>query len=639
MGATIGSKVAITNSTVTSMEGSSSGATYYVLGGGGACELDISDNTFNLGSWLMFNVAATGKIYDNTFNGQVGMSGRIVNSTLLNGLEITGNDFDESLYGTCFVIGGDYTISNNTFEALGDDLAISIWNSPSAAGKAAITDNTFTLGEEAYGIRFYCNPSWGANGGDASYVTIERNKFIGDCVYQIRNNDGWTGTVNASHNYFGGTSIKNAYGEDDTSIGSVVAEPYYTDEAMSTLNTDPPAYILPNADGDGNHSTIEEAIQDAIASAGDDTAPEVKVEVTENNQTDTMSKVSIPTKVVTAVQSATMGESDTTSANASLSIKSDVATVTFNNAALTNIVSNADEAVAVELTVEIVAAPSGVTVADNAIVLDINLIAGETSLGSSFAGTNDGTATITVAAPEGANRVYYIADDGNKTEVADAVFADGYVTFTVSHFSFYSVEAVAEAPVCNGDETCPAYGYTDLNLSLWYHDGIHYCVENGLMFGYPGNLFGPNDTATRGQIVTILYRLEGEPSVQNECLFGDVADGSYYEDAITWAADSGIVFGYGENFGPDDAITREQMATILYRYAKYKGYDVSVGENTNFLSYSDAIDVAEYAIPAMQWACGAGIIQGDNNALMPQGSALRCQAAAILQRFCEKIVR
>lgn len=155
-----------------------------------------------------------------------------------------------------------------------------------------------------------------------------------------------------------------------------------------------------------------------------------------------------------------------------------------------------------------------------------------------------------MAAPEGANRVYYIADDGNKTEVADAVFADGYVTFTVSHFSFYSVEAVAEAPVCNGDETCPAYGYTDLNLSLWYHDGIHYCVENGLMFGYPGNLFGPNDTATRGQIVTILYRLEGEPSVQNECLFGDVADGSYYEDAITWAADSGIVFGYGRKLRP-----------------------------------------------------------------------------------------
>ena len=112
----------------------------------------------------------------------------------------------------------------------------------------------------------------------------------------------------------------------------------------------------------------------------------------------------------------------------------------------------------------------------------------------------------------------------------------------------------------------------------------------------------------------------------------------YQTDAVAWAAENGIVSGVGDNkFATDTAITREQMVTILYNYAKYKGYDVSVGEDTNILSYNDAFDIAAYAIPAMQWACGAGLTQGDGQNLTPKASATRAQVAAIITRFLENV--
>ena len=120
--------------------------------------------------------------------------------------------------------------------------------------------------------------------------------------------------------------------------------------------------------------------------------------------------------------------------------------------------------------------------------------------------------------------------------------------------------------------------------------------------------------------------------------FEDVPTGTWYTEAVRWASAEGIVTGYAGKFNPLDAITREQLAAILYRYAQYKGCDVSVGEDTNILSYTDAFDVSEYAVPAMQWACGEGIIKGKNGALDPRGSAKRSEAAAMLMRFCQKIL-
>ena len=185
----------------------------------------------------------------------------------------------------------------------------------------------------------------------------------------------------------------------------------------------------------------------------------------------------------------------------------------------------------------------------------------------------------------------------------------------------------------------PEFPFKDVTTDHPFYEDIKYVYEKGLMQGVSEDIFQSATTTTRGMIATILYRMEGEPAVKNASSFRDVADGMYYTKAVAWAAANGIVNGYADGtFQPDQTISREQMAAILYRYAQYKGCDVSVGEDTNILSYTDAAQVASYAVPAFQWAVGAGIINGTTaTTLSPKGSATRGQVAAILHRYCEWI--
>ena len=176
--------------------------------------------------------------------------------------------------------------------------------------------------------------------------------------------------------------------------------------------------------------------------------------------------------------------------------------------------------------------------------------------------------------------------------------------------------------------------FIDIQENDWFFDDVISGRFGGLMNGTTDNLFSPYATTTRGMVVTVLYRLEGEPAVNYSMSFDDVDNDTWYTEAVRWAASKKIVEGYGDgNFGVNDDITREQLVTILYRYAQYKGYDVSVGENTNILSYDDSFSISEYAYPALQWACGAGIISGDDGSLLPQNNATRSQVAVILRRF------
>ncbi len=182
--------------------------------------------------------------------------------------------------------------------------------------------------------------------------------------------------------------------------------------------------------------------------------------------------------------------------------------------------------------------------------------------------------------------------------------------------------------------------FEDLDKDAWYADAVRYCLQQGLMEGYFEDQFGPNDVTSRAQLVTILYRLEGEPAFMNDNLFEDVPAGSWYEKAVIWAQGKGIIEGYGNgSFGPADPIKREQAAVILYNYAKYKGLDVSVDENTNFLSFNDFFEVSEYAKPAMMWALQSGLLEGNGWDLNPGSPANRAQTAQILQRFCEEILK
>ena len=183
--------------------------------------------------------------------------------------------------------------------------------------------------------------------------------------------------------------------------------------------------------------------------------------------------------------------------------------------------------------------------------------------------------------------------------------------------------------------------FTDIADNAWYADAVRYVYKHGLMAGTSATTFAPDVTTSRAMIATILWRMAGSPVVNYAMNFADVPQDQWYSEAIRWATSEGIVGGYGNGlFGTNDPITREQFAAMLYRFAQEQGYDVSIGENTNILSYTDVADLSEYAISAMQWAVGAGIINGtgDGSTLTPQGQATRAQAAVMLMRFCEEYV-
>lgn len=247
--------------------------------------------------------------------------------------------------------------------------------------------------------------------------------------------------------------------------------------------------------------------------------------------------------------------------------------------------------------------------------------------------------TITPKPEEGYEAAEVIVTDRNGEPVEVEQNEDGTWSFlqpsgkVTIEVVFHAIDPIADCP---RDDTCPMARFTDVNMGAWYHDGVHYCIENGLMVGTGADTFSPEGITTRGQVVTILWRLSGSPAVNCRMDFEDVPAGAYYTEAVSWAASEGVVGGYGNGkFGPDDPITREQLAAMLFRYAQRYGYDVSVGEDTNTLSYTDFGQISEYAIPAFQWACGAGVIKGTSaSTLSPQGQVARAQAAEMLMRFC-----
>ena len=178
--------------------------------------------------------------------------------------------------------------------------------------------------------------------------------------------------------------------------------------------------------------------------------------------------------------------------------------------------------------------------------------------------------------------------------------------------------------------------FTDVSEKDWFYGDVMFVYENGLMLGTSKTLFSPHGTATRGMMATILWRMEGSPVPKGKNSFTDVEAGKWYADATTWTAENSIFAGYGKDkFGPDDPITREQLAAIFYRYADYKGYDLTVKGNLD--KFKDADKITDYAKTAMQWAVGSGLVKGKSgNLLDPQGTATRAEIAAMLHRFIEK---
>ena len=240
------------------------------------------------------------------------------------------------------------------------------------------------------------------------------------------------------------------------------------------------------------------------------------------------------------------------------------------------------------------------------------------------------TVTITVQPNAGYEINTLTVTDKNGKSIQLTNLGGNKYTFTMPASSVTIKASFAEAGAVSG------LPFTDVASSAWYADAVQYVYDNGIMNGTSSTAFSPEQTTTRGMIVTMLYRMEKEPSAA-AADFDDVAANAYYADAIGWASANDIVNGYGDGtFGPDDAIMREQMAAILFRYAAYKNYDVTA--QTDLSKYTDASLISSYATDAMQWANAEGLITGNTSTTLdPTGNATRAEVATILMRFSEQV--
>ena len=236
--------------------------------------------------------------------------------------------------------------------------------------------------------------------------------------------------------------------------------------------------------------------------------------------------------------------------------------------------------------------------------------------------------TITVSPDEA-----YLLDEltvtanGKEVEVKDN--GDGTYTFKMPSADAKIVVTFAEDPDW---EPAPEMPFTDVNEGDWFYDVVLYAYDNGLMTGVSATEFAPNQTTTRGMIVSMLARLEGVTNAE-DAGFADVAENDWYATAVNWAASVGVVNGYEDNtFRPNAPITREQMAAILYNYADYKGYDVSA--RADLSDYADAASISSWAEDVLSWANAEGLINGMTaTTIDPQGATTRAQTAAMFERF------
>lgn len=245
------------------------------------------------------------------------------------------------------------------------------------------------------------------------------------------------------------------------------------------------------------------------------------------------------------------------------------------------------------------------------------------------------TVTITVYPNDGYELDELVVTDSRGNEIdLDARSATRF-TFTMP-----SGKVTVEASFIRegGQTQIPQTTFADVPASAWYYDAVEYVYENGLMSGVSGGWFAPNDTLTRAMLVQTLYAMEGRPAAASAG-FADVASGDWYASAVNWAAANGVVSGVSETgFGPNNALTREQLALILYRFAQYKGYDVT--GTSDLAAYADGSSVSGWAAEAMGWAVDAGLISGvGGNQIAPTGTASRAQVAQILMNFCENVAR
>lgn len=439
----------------------------------------------------------------------------------------------------------------------------------------------------------------------------------------------FTPADSANYNTLSGTIRlwrRSSSSSSTTDDGSASVSQPSTSGGTSTVTTD----VNPSMSGSTASATVPTVTMD--------TAVERVLNAAEKNGTDPVLVIAVDTpsradgvKVTLPVSSLkTLGKN----ADVTLTITSDVTEVTLDSDAISAVASQAYS------TVTLIVTPVATSelnsrqreAVGSAPVFDLSFKSGSTTISDFDGGRVTVTLPYTLQPGQTADGVvvWHMDNNGNLT-ACDTTYSTsrGEVTFTTTHFSQYVIGY--EEP-----EQIWINPYYDVYRSTWYYDAVQFVTDKGLMNGTTATCFSPDETTTRAMIVTILHRLEGKPGVNYAMRFDDVSAGQWYTEAIRWAAAEGIVTGYGDGmFGPDDIITREQMAAILYRYAQYKGCSVSTVGSLD--GYTDASRISNYAVAAFHWVCGCGIMEGTTTTtLSPMESATRAQVATILMRFCNE---
>ena len=530
---------------------------------------------------------------------------------------------DFTAFSTLTPTEGVYTIAPDA------DATVSYYLDDDVTGRLVIQSGTVNLCLNGHGIRY-------TGEGYASVITVGAGATLN--LYDCQADS----TAAAYKHYYqidSTTHQVGIYATDDDAKGSFVGG-YITGGIKSqgggVYVEDGAEFTMNGATVSGNTANVQRASErqlDAILGAGHETG-EVTVDVSGLNRK--IETASIPTETISKISEAV---SDTANAATGFTVKLSSGSVTFDAQALSAVNEQANGA-NLNLSLQDVGENRlSSTQKDATKDMDVQAVydAFMTSNGQRISDFRGGKATVSVPYTLKNGQigrgvaVWYIADDGSKTEMPSS-FDGRDVRFTVEHFSNYAIVYDADrAAACPQDATCPISAFADAGANAWYHDGVHWALENSVMNGVSAKSFNPNGDTSRAMVITMLWRMEGEPKATGANPFSDVEAGTWYTDAVAWAAENKIVEGYGDRFAPDYPVVREQLATILCRYAQYKQKDVSA--STSLSGYGDASDVSVWAADAMQWAAGSGVINGVDGKLLPQGNATRAQVATMLMRY------
>lgn len=511
-------------------------------------------------------------------------------------------------------------------------------------GTEVKSDKAFTKADEAQTLYAH----WRKNQTGDKYYSITVDAVSNGTVTVEYKKDGETETVNAPNT--GSTTVQADRGEDVT-VKLTAKDGFKVKSATYRIGNDTDATPLEVKDGQAKFkltgdATIKAEFEKDNEPGGDKdkyysitvdavSYGTVKVEYVKDGKTET---VNAPSTGSTTVQ-ADRGKNVTVTLTANEGYEIDTATYTIGETptdidkttgvAKFNLTDNATITATFKSTSGTSTGGGSSSSGSSNTVISKKTANGSFTISNKNAKSGD-TVKITPKADKGymVDQVTVKDKNGNPVEVTKN--SDGTYSFVMPDRKLLPVTV---------DVTFSEITFTDVPANSWYAEAVKYVTENGLMLGVGDGKFAPDMVTSRAMVVTVLYRIEGEPKAGAGEEFTDVADGQWYTDAVAWASANGIVLGYDNGkFGPSDTMTREQLAAVMYRYAEYKGLVSDV--SGDFSGYTDDGQISSWAVDAMKWATGTALITGTSETtLTPGGSSTRSQLAVILMRYCENIMK